>query len=428
MKKYIVLLIVALFSFFGATAQNETSPDVKDIKHTVKKGWIFGPLPAVGYTSDQGFQYGVLTDLFYFGDGTKYPQYLHKFNFEVSRYTKGSGVYHMFYDSKFLIRNIRTTFDISYLTDRMLDFYGFNGYATDYDINRDDWYYKIDRTLFRTTADFQGNFLKNIGWAAGIGYYKYNIKSAEKPENANTASLFETLQNYYVINPMEASGGTIVEFKAGLVHDSRNIEADPTKGFYSEAILTTAPKTGSSNRGYTRLSVIHRGYLPVIGEKLTFAYRLGYQGKIGGHIPFYALQNLTTLFFRQITSEGLGGINSVRGVLRNRIVGDGIFWSNFELRYRFCDFKFLGQDWYLVAHPFIDAGRVVSYYDEPVAILTLMPIPEYYDELKDSMHWSAGLGFKAIMNKNFVISVEYGKPFNIQDGKSGMNIGLNYIF
>jgi outer membrane protein assembly factor BamA len=227
---------------------------------------------------------------------------------------------------------------------------------------------------------------------------------------------------------MEASGGTIVEFKAGIVHDSRNIEADPTKGFYSEAILTTAPKTGSSNRGYTRLSVIHRGYLPVIGEKLTFAYRLGYQGKIGGHIPFYALQNLTTLFFRQITSEGLGGINSVRGVLRNRIVGDGIFWSNFELRYRFCDFKFLGQDWYLVAHPFIDAGRVVSYYDEPVAILTLMPVPEYYDELKDSMHWSAGLGFKAIMNKNFVISVEYGKPFNIQDGKSGMNIGLNYIF
>ncbi len=427
MKKSIVISVVIMFLYSTSNAQ-QSSPDIKDIKQTVKKGWIFGPLPAIGYTSDQGFQYGIMTDLFYFGDGTKYPQYIHKFNFEISKYTKGSGVYHMFYDSKYLLGKIRTTFDLSYLTDRMLDFYGFNGYATNYDSNMANWYYKIDRTLFRITADFQGKLAKNFGWALGVGYYDYNIKKADRPISASNTSLYEVLQSYWVINPSEANGGRIYEFKAGIVHDTRNFEPDPTKGFYTEAIVTTAPRTGFSNRGYSRISFIHRGYLPVIGEKLTFAYRLGYQDKISGHIPFYALQNLTTLFYRQITSEGLGGINSIRGVLRNRVVGDGIFWSNFELRYRFCNFNFLGQDWYLVTNPFIDAGRVINYYKEPVAVMTLLPLPEYYDELKDSIHWSAGIGFKAIMNKNFVISFEFGKPFNRQDGTNGMNIGLNYIF
>jgi hypothetical protein len=41
---------------------------------------------------------------------------------------------------------------------------------------------------------------------------------------------------------------------------------------------------------------------------------------------------------------------------------------------------------------------------------------------------SAGLGIKLVMNRNFVVSVEWGKPFDSQDGPNGMNVGLNYIF
>ncbi len=87
------------------------------VQQKIKKGWNFGPLPAISYNSDLGFQYGALCDIYYFGDGSKFPAYLHKFNVEVSRYTKGSGVYHLFYDSKYLLKSIRATIDISYLTD-----------------------------------------------------------------------------------------------------------------------------------------------------------------------------------------------------------------------------------------------------------------------------------------------------------------------
>lgn len=420
MKRVISLLVAV---FIGATmlkGQQESVPEVKDVRQTVKKGWIIGPLPAIGYTSDQGFQYGVLADLFWFGDGSIYPGYFHKFNVEVSRYTKGSGVYHLFYDSKYLFKKIRTSFDISYLTDKMMDFYGFNGYESYYDQTIPAWSYKINRSLFRVTADFQGKLSKNFGWALGVGYYKYTIGAPQRDANETGLSLYEFLVSQNNIRTQESHGGTILEFKAGIVHDTRDFEADPTKGFYSQAIVTMSPKWGNSNLGYSRISLIHRGYVPLLTKKLTFAYRVGYQDKLSGQIPFYALQNITTLFYSQITSEGLGGINTVRGVLRNRVVGDGVFWSNLELRYRFMDFKLFGQDWYLVANPFFDAGQVVNFY-------SAQGITSQKDS-ESSYHLSAGAGIKAIMNRNFVVSVELGKPFDKQDGKNGLNVGLNYIF
>ena len=52
-----------------------------------KTGWTFGVLPSVAYDADLGFQYGALTNLYYFGDGSTYPEYLHSIYAEVNRTT-----------------------------------------------------------------------------------------------------------------------------------------------------------------------------------------------------------------------------------------------------------------------------------------------------------------------------------------------------
>jgi outer membrane protein assembly factor BamA len=147
------------------------------------------------------------------------------------------------------------------------------------------------------------------------------------------------------------------------------------------------------------------------------------------------LQNITTLYFRQITSEGLGGLNTIRGVLRNRVTGSGVLMGNAELRYRFAPFMFLKQNWYLVINPFLDAGRVVQYYRKDQLNLSsnskvfeMIADGELNPSIDDSFHISAGVGFKVVMNRNFIISAEWGKPFDSRDGKSGLNIGLNFIF
>ena len=90
-------------------------------------------LPVVAYDADQGFQFGLVGNLYHFDSTVTYPDYKHAVKIEVSRFTKGSGVNQIFYDSKYLIPgNIRLTADMSYLTEKALGFYGFNGYQAVY--------------------------------------------------------------------------------------------------------------------------------------------------------------------------------------------------------------------------------------------------------------------------------------------------------
>lgn len=420
MKNFIITIIAA--SLFSTLSYSQE----------VKKGWNFGPLPAVSYNSDLGFQYGALCDIYWFGDGSTYPEYLHKFNVEVSRYTKGSGVYHLFYDSRYFISGLRVTADVSYLTDRMMDFYGYNGYLSPYNSNHGEAFYKFDRNLFRSTIDIQGALGGRFSWVVGIGYYGYKAASVKLEKYQNDIKLYDLYVASGLIGEQEREGGGVAEVKLGAVYDTRDNEADPYKGFKAE-LLTLYSITGKGTGNYGKIFASASAFIPLWGEKLTFAAKGSWQGTMYGEQPFYMLQNISTLYYRQITNEGLGGLNTIRGVLRNRVVGAGIAWTNIEVRYRFAYFSFLGQNWYLALNPFFDAGAVVQYHKKEAMQLTSSnPIytnanPIYSGE-KETLHISAGLGFKAIMNRNFVISAEWGKPLDKRDGTNGLNIGLNFIF
>lgn len=94
----------------------------------VKTGWKFGgALPAISFDTDLGFQYGALAEFYNYGDGSIYPDYLDHIYAEVSRFTKGSGVYRFMYESNQLIPGVHMTSDLSYLPDQANHFYGFNG-------------------------------------------------------------------------------------------------------------------------------------------------------------------------------------------------------------------------------------------------------------------------------------------------------------
>ena len=116
-----------LFSIAIAASVSAQETD----KH-VRTGWNFGVLPSVAFNADLGFQYGALTNIYYFGDGSTYPEYLHSFYAEAAYTTKKFGIFRTSYDSKYLIPNHRLSVDLTYLPDKMCDFYGFNGYQTDY--------------------------------------------------------------------------------------------------------------------------------------------------------------------------------------------------------------------------------------------------------------------------------------------------------
>ncbi|MFR9548267.1 MAG: hypothetical protein SNG59_07660 [Rikenellaceae bacterium] len=415
MKKMILLALLTLLCL-GASAQEDGT----------KTGWNFGPLPAVGYSSDLGFQYGVFGEIFNFGDGSTFPEYKHKFTVEASTYTKGSSTLSFAYDSKYLIPNLRTTFNASYLPDNMMSFYGFNGYMSPYDATAGESFYAVDRKYFRSYLALQGKIAGNLNWAAGLGYYSYKVGEVQLEQYEGAESLFAEYLSAGLISADECSGQH-VELQVGLVHDTRDSEADPMRGFITEVIGVASPNLlDASDASFGQLSIIHRGYIPVVGETLTIAYRALYQGVIYGEVPFYHLQNLTTLLFRRTYSEALGGTGSLRGMLRNRAVGEGYAMANVELRYRYFHFDLIGQKWYLALNPFLDMGQVVQPFraDEMTATSNSL----IYSGSDESLHTTAGLGTKVVMNRNFILSAEYGVALDEQDGTNSLIIGLSFMF
>ncbi len=452
MKKTIPFILLALLLFVtNGFAQQDT------LKTKAKKGWKLGALPVIAYDADLGFQYGALAQLNDFGDGTIYPDYRHMIYVEWSRYTKGTGVNQIFYDTKTLLpKHLRMTVDVSYLTDKALDFYGFNGYDAAYNEEYADdedpvnyisrVYYKLDRKQLRTILDFQGRITsQKFRWLAGLSYYNFKTgtvdidrlnkgKDDDEKLPDSTLLLYDKYVNYGLISGDEKEGGNIFYIKTGLIYDTRDNEPAPNKGLWDEIILQTAPPIGSVKSTFARFEVTHRHYIPLVAEKLTFAYRLAYQGTIFGKepAPFYVQSLLINSFSNATNNDGLGGAKSLRGIKRNRVVGDGTLLANAELRYKIWQTRLFKQNFYIAAVGFADYGKIVQYRDLDLSLIRNTPDYEQNFEPDAEKNKFGHLGFGAalrlVLNDNFIVAVDYGFAGDKRDGTSGLYINIGHLF
>lgn len=447
MRNFVFLLMV--LPFIGISDMTGQSDTVKaeTKKDKIKTGWNFGALPAIAYDTDIGFKYGALVNFFYYGDGKQYPKYLHSIYFEWNHTTKGSGQTQFTYDSEYLIPGIRVSAEASYLTEQSLDFYGFNGYESKYNPDFEDedhadyisrMYYNMERKLTRLKADFQGPLKgKEMRWFAGIEYN--NVKTAtvdiEKLNKGkddedllpDTALLFDKYVDWGLIPEDQKDGGQATIVKAGLVYDTRDIEANPMKGMWTDLQLLMAPGFLGNDKGYTRLALTHRQYFTLAPEVLSFAYRLSYQTRISGEMPFYMLPFVYNTA-PAITRDGLGGAKTIRGIMRNRVVGDGFAYGNLELRWKFLRTVVFNQNVYLALSGFLDGGMVTDKYN---VNYDLIPDPAEREAAKGSdekLHLGSGAGLHIVMNQNFVIAVDYGRALDPDDGISGLYINMNFLF
>ncbi|MCK7536957.1 MAG: BamA/TamA family outer membrane protein [Marinilabiliales bacterium] len=95
--------------------------------------------------------------------------------------------------------------------------------------------------------------------------------------------MFNLYETWNILSPKERDGGMNNYLKLGLVYDTRDNEACPMKGLWSEAIFIVAPGfIGDGDYSYLRLAINHRQYFSLIKDDLSFAYRIGYLGTIAG--------------------------------------------------------------------------------------------------------------------------------------------------
>lgn len=444
LKKY-------LFAFCCVTLLGSVSSAQHD-STAVRTGWTFGVLPSVAFDADLGFQYGALTNVYYFGDGAVYPEYYHSFYAEASYTTKQYGLFRLSYDSKFLIPGHRLSVDITYMPDQMCDFYGFNGYESRYNagyatpgdpgyITRA--YYKFRRDMFRLSADLQGTVSAPWYWNVGVGLLHYDVGPVAVDrlnrfvaDAADKLPQATTLYDHYVsigyIAPAEANGGLSPYIHAGLTFDTRDRQQNPRHGIHADAFLTYYAGVGTlSELQNVKLNAAWRHYLPIVARdnRLTLAYRIGTQLNVAGQSPFYLNTYLNQLYMQRVVYEGLGGGNSIRGIMRNRILAQGVAFANAELRVKVAQFTIGKENFYVGLNPFLDAGMVVQPYPDVVGD------PEDAASVHDGSrrhapHLSAGCGVKAAMNDNFILSVDWATALDKQDNSklSNLYIKMGYMF
>lgn len=429
-------------------------------KSIVKTGLNFGPLPAVAYDADKGFQYGVILQIFNYGDGHNYPNYDSKTYLEYSRFSKGSQLIQARYDNKELIPGVRWSSSARINIDKAYDFYGFNGYASNYDAERvakgkagDAFlyspFYRYQRNEVLLKSDFMGHVNPNLQWAAGVFANYFKLSSIDREsinKGKSDAEAFPdavtTLYDIYkatgVISEDEADGGLASGFRLGLVYDTRDKEGAPSSGIWASAHITAA-LPGISKIPYYRYALAWRQYIPLIDNNvLTFAYRIGYEGNIGSKAPFYALPYITNMG-EKCDFEGMGGYSTVRGIMRTRAIGLDMALYNVELRWRFVNFALFNQNIALGLSAFSD-GTMVTRGRDISALKAVPAIPSAVLNAEvdnDRPHITFGAGLRFIMNENFIVAAEYGSPLTHftknsplynQDGTGAFYINLGYLF
>ena len=485
MKK-ILLSVLAILAVYSTA---EAKSDKKAVTYNengeiIKTGTNLGPLPVVAFDADRGFQFGALLNLYNFGNGDTYPNPKSQWYLEASAYTKESAInsykFIVNYDNKTLIPGVRMSICTGYYKDAALDFYGFNGYQSNYDMSliednlifSDDksgeklaekfenkgklpkGFYRHGRDLIKIKADFTGEILKNFYWEAGYSFSWTKIQSfipkgytvfpgANIGSDYIGTSLYDLYKDWGIIPEDEANGGVVSALKAGLMYDSRNVENNPTEGIWAEAHVIAAPKWLGTSHSQYKYSATFRQYVPIIDEgKLTFAYRIAYQGTIGNSAPWYTMPFYTNMGIKA-DNDAFGGYRTVRGLMLNRVQGLDVGFYNAELRWKFIDFKLWKQNIAFALSAFTDGAHVfrgydMSFTDEAKAKLLLKdPVTgvakaALYDKFvfdrKDGFHGSAGAGLRFIMNQNFIVAFEYARCFNKQDGSGAFYINTGFLF
>ncbi len=157
---------------------------------------------------------------------------------------------------------------------------------------------------------------------------------------------------------------------------------------------------------------------------------------------------------QRVVYEVLGGANSIRGIMRNRILGDGVFYANVELRTQLFHFSGGKENFYVGLNPFLDCGLLTKRHDayevsevngrvdaSLAADITASGefVEDYFFVQQEGMqghhrwnspHWGAGCGLKVTMNDNFTLSVDWARALSKQDNykPSNLYINIGYMF
>jgi len=198
-------------------------------------------------------------------------------------------------------------------------------------------YYRDRRTRYFGRAEGSRIFLKNFRVSLALGLENSRLAPLTGP------SLFATDYSSEVVQTTSTERLT-------LVFDTRDREYNPSQGVFIEASALAGEGLSGSKAGFSRMTVIARGYISP-REGTVLAARLGGSGN-GGEVPLASRYELP-VWESQISI--LGGANTQRALWEGRYAGGGVLFGGAEVRHDLINLNDLGA---ITLLAFVDAGRV----------------------------------------------------------------------
>jgi len=370
---------------------------------TTPAGWEVTGIPALNYDSDEGFGYGVVMALFDYGPFGVLP-YRTTIQPTLFLTTKGRRELTVFFDAPHLPGNWRLDTFLGWEKQIATPYYG-PGNDSPFDAaameGENPYFYRYGRERRVLRVNLQ-RLLGGLPIRILVGGQMAHFGIDPTPRDEGTTLLLEDLGPGAII-----PGGDQNSIRGGLVWDTRNRESGAERGVWSAVLVERVAEALGSESSFTRWTLTDRRYF-TLRRRLVLANRFTLQN-VSGSPPFYALTYVQSSFGE---TEALGGAKSVRGVLRNRYFGEGLFFWNLELRWRGWDFRVVGRDAHLALIGFLDSGRV---WEGGVDLSSLLA----------DLHHGAGGGLRFGLGPNFVIATDLATSH-----ETGLQtyIGLGYLF
>ena len=362
------------------------------------QGLQLSGLPALNYNSDEGFGYGLVAGLYNHGTGDRKP-YVWSFEPLVFFTTQGRREVSAVFDAPYILDGAaRLTAFAGFLRDCCQPYYGL-GHETTYELGlatpaTGPNYYTYGRERWSAVLDLQWRVTPALRVLTGFAAHR----------NEGTARQGSTLFDREQLDGSATSLGP----KVGLVWDTRDQERDPREGLWADLLVWQGMAFLGGDHAFTRITATVRHYT-TISSKLTFAARFLVE-HVAGDMPVTMLPDIGSSF-RDVS--GLGGANTVRGVLRDRFLGSTRLLMNYELRWRGVPFRVLGQRWRAGGVVFSDGGRVWAAGDG-------FSITDIGD-----LHNGSGAGLRLVWGEAFIIAFDlaHGDEAGLQ-----MYLGLGQLF
>ncbi len=226
-------------------------------------------------------------------------------------------------------------------------------------------------------------------WLIGYEFAKFN--------NASIANFGNVVKDSKLLEDVNKNGvlglgdGHINMVQIGLVYDTRNLETDPSNGYFAEITHETSLKIIGSGFDFSKTFAQIRGYHQILKKyfkKQVFAWRTG-AGITSGNAPFFEYADEWS---SEGSIEGLGGTNTLRGYKQSRFMAPIMNFNNFELRSQFWSGKAFHQHLAMSAVPFFDFGGC---WDN-------------FSKLNTSNYrYNSGLGLRIAWNVNTILRFDY---------------------